>query len=195
MSFYCHYNPQLNEIAKISSQCEADNATFIVFEIQPDIALSLLSGKTNPFQWFAQRNKTFGWELIKKEYENNAQVNRVDNSYLFCVTEGVLLEETDLHVVFDNKNKFVDVYVKIASLNTHEKQIELYITYENDPSFLIQSYFIKLEELRNSITQFDTTGLFHCRRRFSRNEKFENFSLFTTRIFPNITMEIINDNP
>ena len=195
MIFYCHYNSVLNEISKISAQVENDNDELFVFEIPKEIALSLLSGETSPHQWFAQRNKSFSWELIKKDSYNADNINRADNSFLFQVKPGILTEETDLHVVFDNINNYIDVYVKITSLNTPEKQIELYLTNENDVSFLIQSFFVSVSKLRYDITQYDTSNVLHCRQRFTNTSKRTNLSLFTTRIFPNITMEIVNDNP
>lgn len=193
--FFCHYNFQSLSITRISQSSikEEDNDNILVFEIPEHIALGFLSGEYDISEWSAthhqEENEISTWALTNKVEE----LSIMDCSLFFKIPIETKAFK-DIHIILNKKEELLDVYFKIESLNfSSESKIELFITKENDPSFLLNSLSIDLNELAKIAATFTDPNLKHARQRFKFRE-LSDISIYTTRIFPQITMEIIPKN-
>lgn len=199
MSFFCHYNISAQFICKVGSSSlkdDEENTDIIVFEIAPTVALSLLSGDTNSNQWVAMQqqaeNELSSWKLVRKD--NSDPLVKNETSLLVKVPVGEFKENTDIHIILDKINNQLDFYFLIDSLQlTLERKIEFFITKAGDPSFLLNSLIIDLKELAEHSATFEGETTKHARRRF-RTINLPDISIFTTKIFSRITMEILHDH-
>jgi len=194
--YFCHYNTDLSFISQISRTPEkdTDDDNIMVFEIVPSTALSLLSGETNALDWIAvqemEENTISSWKLILKNETQGIAKN--DTSLLYKIPEGEFKPTTNIQVILDKIEQTLTFYFLIEnSLNiTTSKNIEFFITKENDPSFLLNSIIIDLDELKNISLTITDESVKHVRKIF-KMINFSSISIFTTKIFPIITMETI----
>lgn len=203
MSYFCHYNINFQQIIRISKSSLKDSESndVIVFEIKPDIALSVLSGETNSSDWVAVQNHSEndigGWKLILKNDKENA-LSKNSTSLFYKIPLGDFISTDDLHIMLSGKigEQKLEFYFLIDSiLKSPEKSIEFFITKENDPSFLLNSIIIDLGELRTTAGYIGTDENIKHVRKIVKTINFPAISIFTTKIFSNISMEIIhNDN-
>lgn len=199
MTFYCHYNLSLGEITKVSPQKEKENEddNIFVFEIPEEIALSMLSGETAPQEWTAVKPQDDTapepFELIRRLKNAVNKINRVDGAFLMSVNFAQMNNLADVHIIIDNTAHLLDMYVKIKSLIlSSDKFFDIFITPSFDYSYLINSVKVDLSELREHATKFspDHHNRF-IRQRFKIDTELRDISISTTKIFKNVTMEIV----
>ena len=206
MKFYCHYNLSIGEISKVSPQKEKDNKNddnILVFEIQEEIALSMLSGKTSPQEWTAVKpqdnTSPEPFELTRRLNNAFNKINRVDGSFLTSFNYSNINFENnenpvDVHVIINESEKFFDMYFNIKSvLFSSHTAFDIFITPKNDYSYLKSSFKADLIELREWVSnneEFQKHNQY-ARLRFNLNIDLTNISIMTTKLFNNLTMEIV----
>ena len=152
VQFFCHYNLIIGEISKISPQAEKDDpddSNIFVFEIPEKVALSMLSGETGPQEWIAikPQDNTIPqpYELVKRLENAMNKLSRVDGSAIVSLSAAIMTDTSDVHVIVDTVNNLLDVYVRIETLLlSQEKTLDVFVTMENDYSYLLNSFKIDL---------------------------------------------------
>jgi hypothetical protein len=193
--YFCHYHITQLYVSQISQTSEknTDDNEIIVFEIVPSVALSILSGETNSSDWVAiqtmEENAIGNWKLISNK---ETELAKNDTSLFYKIPEGDFKSITDVQIILDKKGQTLTFYFLIEnSLDTTPvKNIEFFITKENDPSFLLNSIVIDLTELKDLALTIKDPDIRHVRKIF-KLDNFPNISIFTTKLFPIITMETI----